>query len=185
MDHLVAVCLESCSSWGSHSNVKHTCICARLRHMTLVSTFKAFLVGILILSPFSPSLSQELVTHTHFVVHRKYSEKANSNPTIKIPTRKLSWTLPYIFFSPLKQGLIVYPRLVLSSQSSCLKFPNAGVTGVCHDDPQISEIFKSKFGGFAGSQPGAPGLSASCFQSFSFDGHNFNSCLCIQNVSHT
>lgn len=108
MDHLTAVCLESCFSWDSLGNVKCPCICAQFRHMTLVSTFKVFL-AVNAYGPLSaPSLSHELVTHTRFMIHRKYSEKADNNPTIKISTKKKPLLgVSLHFYNPLRQGLTV------------------------------------------------------------------------------
>lgn len=104
-NHLTAVCLESCSSWARQCQVSlHPC---SVQAYDLVSAFKAFLAGSSYGPLSAPSLSRELVTHPHFMIHRTYSKKADNNPTIIYLPKKSLWMFPYIFFNPLRQGLTV------------------------------------------------------------------------------
>lgn len=138
-DHLTAACLEGCSSWARQC----PCICAQFRHVTLVSASKVSLAASSYGPLSAPSLS--LVTHTRFMIHRKYSEKADNNPTIKISTKKNQPLLGVIlhFPNPLRQGLTVLSRLVLNSQSAYLRSQVLGLQ-VCammpHESPRSLKV---------------------------------------------
>jgi hypothetical protein len=44
------------------------------------------------------------------------------------------------WFGFLRQGLTVYPPLILNSQSSCLNLSSAGITGVGHHSQQKRKV---------------------------------------------
>lgn len=83
----------------------------------------------------SAILGRNLPTVMYVVCSLPFLIASPSFPSSLDSSLSLLFLLLFLSFLPSlfsRQGLPIYPRVALNPQPSCLSFPSAGITGVCH-----------------------------------------------------